>query len=140
MKHYDIQIRQGIDDLRFDMPIEEIVSLVGQPDEVETIDNIDDEPTTVLHYDGQMSLFCEGNNPTLVCIDISAPEATLFGQKIFDLSEKELVRLMVDHHYYEQDVDNEEWGERRVTFNEGNIDFYFDHDELLSVTFGKTPQ
>ena len=31
----------------------------------------------------------------------------------------------------------ESWGERRVTFIEGNIDFFFENDELMSVVFGK---
>ena len=64
-------------------------------------------------------------------------EATLFGKKVFEMGEKEIVKLMVDNQYFEQDVDNEDWGERRVTFNEGNIDFYFDNDDLLSVIIGK---
>jgi len=47
------------------------------------------------------------------------------------------VDLMVGNKYYEQDVDNEEWGERRITFNEGNIDFYLEEDELMSISIGK---
>ena len=84
-----------------------------------------------------LTLFFEGDSPTLSYIDIAEEEATLFGKKVFDMGEKEIVKLMVDNHYFEQDVDNEDWGERRVTFNEGNIDFYFDKDELLSVIIGK---
>ena len=52
------------------------------------------------------------------------------------MGEKEIVRLMVDNQYFEQDIDNEVWGERRITFGEGNIDFYFEDDELLSVIIG----
>ena len=43
---------------------------------------------------------------------------------------------MVENKYFEQDVDNEDWGERRVTFNEANIDFYFEDEELQSVIIG----
>ncbi|MBQ7280304.1 MAG: hypothetical protein IJR13_06260 [Bacteroidales bacterium] len=132
----DIQPRKGIGELLFDMPIEKIVSLLGKADEVESIENAADEPTTVLHYDG-LTLFCEGEDPVLSCIDISGDDYTLFGKQIFDMNEQEIVRLMVDHQYYEQDVDDEDWGERRVTFAEGNIDFFFEDDELLSVIIGK---
>ena len=52
------------------------------------------------------------------------------------MSERELVKLMVDNNYTEQDVDEEDWGERRVTFPEGNIDFYFDEGELVSIILG----
>ena len=56
---------------------------------------------------------------------------------LLPIEQKEIVRLMVDNHYFEQDVDNEVWGERRITFNEGNIDFFFEDDELMSVIIGK---
>lgn len=119
------------------MPVEKVVELLGDPSQVETIDNAADETTTVLRYEDSLTLFFEGDSPILSCIDITNEEATLFGKNIFDLGEKDIVRLMVDNNYLEQDVDNEEWGERRVTFNEGNIDFYLEDDELMSVIIGK---
>ena len=135
---FDIHIKQGIGDLKFDMPVEEVVAILGEADEVETIDNAIDETTTVLRYHDSLTLFFEGPyNPTLSCIDITNEDATLFGKEIFDMNEKEIVRLMVDNHYFEQDADNEDWGERRITFNEGNIDFFLEDDELMSVIIGK---
>lgn len=133
----DIQIKQGYGDIKFDMPIEEVVATLGEPNSVETIESAGDETTTVLRYENGLTLFFEGDSPILSCIDISDEEATLFNKKIFDMGEKEIVKLMVDNQYFEQDVDNEDWGERRVSFGEGNIDFYFDHDELLSAIIGK---
>jgi hypothetical protein len=120
------------------MPVEEVVAILGEADEVETIDNAVDETTTVLRYHDSLTLFFEGPyDPILSCIDITNEDATLFGKEIFDMNEKEIVRLMVDNNYFEQDVDNEEWGERRITFNEGNIDFFLEDDELMSVIIGK---
>lgn len=136
--NFNIEIHKGLGDVTFDMPVEKVVSILGEPSEVESIDNASDEPTTVLHYnDDGVTLFFEGENPSLQCIDISCEDATLFGTEIFDLGEKDLVKLMVKNNYCEQDVDNEDWGERRVSFNEGNIDFFFEDDEMTSVIFGK---
>jgi len=132
----DIQIKHGIGIIHFGMPVENVVAVLGEADEVETIDNATDEMTTVLRYRDSMTLFFEGDNPTLSCIDITNENATLFGKEVFDLNEKEVVQLMVDNQYFEQDVENEEWGERRVSFAEGNIDFYFEDDELMSVIIG----
>lgn len=134
---YDIQPRKGLGDLSFGMPVEEIVRLIGNADEVESIENAADEPTTVLHYDKGLTIFCEGESPTLTCIDITNEECTLFGKKVFEMNEKEIVRLMVDNNYYEQDADNEDWGERRIGFPEGNIDFFLEDDELMSVIIGR---
>ncbi len=133
----DIKIKEGVGDIKFGMPVEEIVKLLGTADEVENIDNAADESTTVLRYNNDgLTLFCEGENPTLACIDISNEDCTLFGEQVFDIDERALVSLMVKNNITEQDVDEEDWGERRVTFNEGNIDFYYDNGELVSIILG----
>lgn len=133
-----INIKQGLGDVRFNMPVEEVVALLGNADEVENIDNAADEPTTVLRYNNHgITLFFEGENPVLACIDVSNEECTLFDKRIFDMNERQLVELMVTNKYLEQDVDEEEWGERRVSFPEGNIDFFFDEGELVSIIIGQ---
>ncbi len=132
-----IKIKKGIGSIEFGMPVEEIVNLLGTADEVENIDNAADESTTVLRYnDLGLTLFCEGDNPTLACIDVANEDSTLFGEQMFDMDERQVVALMVKNKYTEQDVDEEDWGERRVTFPEGNIDFYFDEGELVSIILG----
>ena len=135
---YTIEIRKGLGKVRFGMPVEEVVALIGEADNVECMENAADETTTILHYeDASMTLFFEGDNPVLECIDISCPDAELFGEKVFDLNEKEIVQLMVKNNYFEQDADTETWGERRISFGEGNIDFFFEDDELLAIVYGK---
>lgn len=133
----EIKIKQGLGGLKFNMPVEDAVALLGIANEVENIDNAADESTTVLRYtDLGLTLFFEGENPTLACIDTANEESTLLGKEVFDMTEREIVQLMVKNNYLEQDVDEEDWGERRVSFPEGNIDFYFDEDELVSIILG----
>lgn len=133
----ELTIKKGLGDILFGMPVEEVTALLGEPTEVDNIDNAADESTTVLRYEDRFTLFFEGDNPTLSCMDITDESVTLFGSDIFDMGETEIVQLMVAHNYFEQDVDTEDWGERRVSFNEGNIDFFFEDDELLSVVIGR---
>ena len=133
----NIILKQGIGDLHFSMPVEEVVGILGTADEVEDIQNAADEDTTVLRYtDLGLTLFFEGDNPELACINIENEECTIFGKEVFDLDERDLVKLMVDNGYAEQDVDDEDWGERRVTFPRGNIDFYYDQGEMTSIIIG----
>ena len=100
------KLKEGLGDIKFGKPVEEIVKMLGTADEVENIDNAADESTTVLRYnDLGLTLFCEGENPTLACIDIANEECTLFGEHIFDLDERALVNLMVKNDITEQDVD-----------------------------------
>lgn len=132
-----INIKKGIDNILFGMPVEEVVALIGTADEVENIENAADEPTTVLRYNERgITLFFEGENPVLACTDLADEESTLFGEKLFDMDEPQIVALMLKNGYSEQDIDDEDWGERRVSFPEGNIDFYFDEGELVSIIFG----
>lgn len=133
----EIKIKEGLGDLTFNMPVEEIAPIIGLATEVENIDNAADESTTVLHYnDMGLTLFCEGVNPQLACIDIDNEDCTLFGKKVFEMNEREIVKLMVSNNYAEQDADEEDWGERRISFPEANIDFYFDDGELTSIILG----
>ncbi len=135
--NFAISIKEGIGDLRFRMPVEEVSALLGEADEVENIDNAADEPTTVLRYNELgLVLFFEGENPTLACIDVENEESTLMGKEVFDLDERQIVEMMVKNGYVEQDVDEEDWGERRVSFPEGNIDFFMVEDELVSIVMG----
>lgn len=134
----EITLRRGIGDITFGMPVEDIVSRLGNPDEVENIDNAADESTTVLRYNELgLTLFCEGDNPVLACIDVASEECTLFGEPLFDLEERPIVELMVRHNYTEEDADEEDWGERRISFPEANVDFYFDQGELVSIILGR---
>ena len=120
------------------MPVEDTVAAIGQANEVEEIDNAADEPTTVLHYyDLGLTLFFEGENPTLACIDTSNTETQIFGIKIFNTNERGIVNAMVQNNYTEQDADEEDWGERRISFPQANIDFYLDKGKLTSVIFGE---
>lgn len=133
----EIKIKEGLGDLRFGMTEEQIKAIMSRPDEVEHIENAADEPTTVMHYnDHGITLFLEDEPQVLACIDLANEQCTLYGKEVFDLDERELVKLMVDNNLTEQDVDQEDWGERRVSFPQGNIDFYFADGEMTSIIMG----
>lgn len=135
---YTIDIKKGLGDIQFGMSVDQVVNIMGPAEDVETIDNAVDEMTTVLHYcDGLLTLFFEGDLPELSCIDTSVDTCTLFDQPVFELEEKEIVQIMVEHNYCEEDADEEAWGERRISFGEGNVDFFFDEGELTSIVYGK---
>lgn len=136
MEHV-INIKVGFGEIVFGMPVEDVVSMLGEADEIECMENAMDEPTTILHYeDGGLTLFFEGDSPTLQCIDLSLDDSKLFGRRIFEMQEKDIVRLMVENNYCEEDADEEAWGERRISFGEANVDFFFDGGELVSVVYG----
>lgn len=135
---YTINIKKGIGEILFDMSVEDVKHLLGEPTEIENIDNGMDEETLVLHYDELgLTLFFEGEPRLLNCIDTDNEETVLFGQKVYEMQEKEVAHLMVTNNYFAEDIETESWGERRVSFSEANVDFFFEDDELVSIVFGK---
>ncbi len=135
---YTINIKKGIGELLFDMSVDDVKHLLGEPTEIENIDNGMDEETLVLHYDELgLTLFFEGEPRLLNCIDTDNEETVLFGQKVYEMQEKEVAHLMVTNNYFAEDIETESWGERRVSFSEANVDFFFEDDELVSIVFGK---
>lgn len=136
--NYTINIKKGIGELLFGMSVDDVKHLLGEPTEIENIDNGMDEETLVLHYDELgLTLFFEGEPRLLNCIDTDNEETILFGQKVYDMQEKEMAQLMVANNYFAEDIETESWGERRVSFSEANVDFFFEDDELVSIVFGK---
>lgn len=136
--NYTINIKKGIGELLFGMSVDDVKHLLGEPTEIENIDNGMDEETLVLHYDELgLTLFFEGEPCLLNCIDTDNEETILFGQKVYDMQEKEVAQLMVANNYFAEDIETESWGERRVSFSEANVDFFFEDDELVSIVFGK---
>lgn len=155
-----IELNQGLGNLKFGSTIDEAIDLFGKPSSVETIGEDLEMKTTLLHYENKgFSLFFdyemiyndhtdkpwEGVEPfsqiddkeTLTCIDINNDEVTLFGEKIIGKSSKEIINLMVSNNITNPTMDNEEWGEKRISFEDYSIDFFFVEDKLISVNFGK---
>ncbi len=136
----EILLLDGLDDLKFgDMP-DNVEKLLGKPDEIENLgDEADEDLDTILwNYDKEgLSVFFEGkNNHVLSCFETDNRDVTLFGKKVFEMSEEEIIKLMNQEDLTQIDSEVEEWGEKRVSFDEGLIDFYFQDNKLVTVNWG----
>jgi hypothetical protein len=133
---YIISPGEGLEEIKFGMSHEAVTAILGKPDEtdVESEEGLNSEMW--IYDDLQMTLFFEGNDaPELVCIETDHPDTELFGKKIFGLSEKEIIALMQNSGKTELDVEDEAWGERRVSFDDAMIDFYFENGKLNTVNW-----
>ena len=137
MENLEIKLKTGLNGFIFGDTIEKVTALIGEPQDVENLD-MDDESTTVLNYwDKGITLFFEDSNkPSLSCIEVSNKDATLFGEKIFLLSEEKIIQLMSDNGFNEYEVETEAWGEKRMTYEDLMIDFYFENNKLSVVSWG----
>ncbi|HPE87364.1 MAG: hypothetical protein EOL88_05680 [Bacteroidia bacterium] len=140
MKELELNVipLKGLGALYFGMSVEEMTQIMGESTEVEDITDEDDFSTTILNYnDLGISIFFEGvDAPVLACIETDNTNCMLFGQKVFTLSEARIIELMNENGFSDMDIDDEEWGEHRVSFEDGLIDFYFREGELTTINWG----
>jgi hypothetical protein len=72
------------------------------------------------------------------CVEIDNADTVLWGQKIFDQKEKQIIELFKAKGITKFDSEQHEWGEKRISFDEANIDFYFEKNKLVSINYGKS--
>ncbi len=135
-----IGLHQGMDTLEFGVSIARAKEILGEPSEIEVLDKLDDDElnTQLFYYnDLGLTVFFEGDGePILSCFETDNADTTLFGLKIFALTEAQIIQLMNEHGFIDIDSEVEEWGEKRVSFDDALIDFYFENDKLTTVNWG----
>lgn len=139
MENFTIEPLKGYGDIAFEMTLEDVVKIIGKPDkqvEIEPVEDGDESHVVVLdYYNMDMSLYFEGNSVSRLYDIYSVNEkTTLYGAKIFDLNKDEIIELMSQngHEKFIEDTDDGDC----VTFEDANIDFYFDENELVEVFWG----
>jgi hypothetical protein len=136
---YVIQLKKGLNDVPFGATAEEAHKYFGDPTEIEILEkDLEEDPDTELWYfdDQSFSLFFEGDpDLVLTSIEINNQDATLFGKKIFGMSEDQIIELMKDNGFSEMYTEDEEWGEKLLSFEDALIDFYFEENKLVTANW-----
>ena len=130
---------KGFCKLLFGSSMAQAEQIFGKYEEVATFDDIDEYKSTVWHYwERGFSLFFDEKEPKLFCcIEIDNLESEMWGKKIFYLKEKQIIELLKSKGIKNYETEKQEWGEKRITFDEINIDFYFENNNLVSINYGK---
>ena len=129
----------GFSTLLFGASMADAEKVFGKTEEVQLLENIEEFQTTVWHYweSGFTLFFCEKNNQLFNCVEIDNFEAQLWGQKIFDLKEKQIIEFFKSKGIRQYETEQHDWGEKRLSFDEVNIDFYFEKNKLISLNYCK---
>lgn len=136
-----IKPRAGLNYLNFGSSIEDAIRLFGKPDEQENMDTAGEYPSTVLHYwkQGFSLFFDHTHDKTFSCAEIDARTALLWDVKIFEWKPEQVIDLFRKKGFTASDSEKHEWGEKRVSFDEALIDFYFENDMMTSINFSAPP-
>ncbi|MEI6576627.1 MAG: hypothetical protein WCO63_10660 [Bacteroidota bacterium] len=135
----DIKPKSGLGPLTFGSEYNTLIEYLGKPEDLETLEDEDEFSTLVLNYwDHRITVFLEGiEKQTISCFEIENDKALLYGHWAFNLKEEDVVRIMQEAGFSQLDIADEEWGERRVSFEDAMTDFFFDkEDKLISVNWG----
>lgn len=136
----DIKPKIGFGEIDFGTTIEEIISFIGEAEEIEDIDDDEDFNTVIMNYwDEGFVVFIEGNGAeksVASCFETDNVDACIFGKKVFKMTQEEITELMKANGYKEIDTEVEETGEFRLSFEDGLIDFFFNEGELNGVNWG----
>jgi hypothetical protein len=134
----EIKPKQGLGEISFGQPMDQLVEYLGEAEDVENLEDEEEFSTVILNfYDKGVTAFVEGIEKQVIsCFETDNRGATLFGKWVFDMTEEQIRQLMKDQGYSMLDEGMEEWGERRLTYEDGMIDFFFDNEKLTSVNWG----
>ncbi len=131
-----IEPLKGFGDLKFGQTIEKTVKEFGEAEQVEQIDEEDFDSVVMHYWEKGVSIFFEGISKSVIsCFETDNTEATLFGKAVFEMDKNAIIKLMKSNGYKEYELELEE-GENRLTFEDGMIDFFFQNEELIAVSWG----
>ncbi|MBQ6084066.1 MAG: hypothetical protein IJK92_06915 [Bacteroidales bacterium] len=135
IENYTIEPLKGYGDFQFGLPIDDVVKSLGQPSNQEEIESAyeDGNHIIVLDYDDfDLSMYFEGDTELKLTNFYTVNEnSVLFGMKVFDLNKEEVIELMKQNGY-EDFIEDMEDGDC-VSYDELNLDFYFDDNKLVEV-------
>lgn len=134
-----INLLKGYCSLNFGLHVADAELIFGKPEEVQVLDDpILETSCTVLHYwDSGFSLFFDNKNyKRFSSVEVDNNETELFGERVFSLNEQQLIDLMKRNNFSLSDSEHQDWGEKRLSFDDAGLDCYFENGHLVSINFG----
>lgn len=134
----EIKPRIGLGDLHFGATMEEAERYLGKAEDVELLDEEEGYTTSVWHYweKGYSLFFNAEHNNVFSCVEIDNSDSILWGEKVFNLNEDELKELFKKNGYTNIETEQQEWGEKRISFDDLLVDCYFENGRLTSINYG----
>ncbi len=135
----EIKPGAGLSPLLFGATMNDAEKFFGKTQEAQLIDDIEEFPTTVWHYwtMGFTLFFDEQNSRLFYSVEIDNFDTVLWNQKIFDFKEKQIIELFKSKGITLYETERQDWGENRLSFDQANIDFYFEKNKLISINYGR---
>ena len=139
MKDFTIQPLKGFGEIPFGMTLDETVKMLNMPDFYEELSDMEETGNRSIYYEYnalQTNIYFEGITKSVVAyFETENEEATLYGKKVFELSKDEAIKLMKDNGFKNLEEEIED-GELRVSFDDAMVNFFFEDDKMIGVSWG----
>lgn len=139
MKEFKIEPLKGYGEIPFGMTLDEAVKVLGMPVFYEELSDMEETENRSIYYeyeDLKTSIYFEGITKSVVaCFETDNTEATLYGEKVFQLDKAAIMELLKQHGHVDFEQENED-GEPRISFEDILVDFFFDGEALSAVSWG----
>jgi hypothetical protein len=134
----EIKPKEGFGEIPFGVMSQNVFEYLGEAEEIEDIEDEDVFNTIIMNYWEQgITVFLEGIEKSVVaCFETENPESTLYGERIFDMDEIQVIQLMSSRGFEVAETEIDEAGEKRISYDDAMIDFFFEENELLAVNWG----
>ena len=134
-----IFLLKGFSNFNFGQTVADAELFFGKAEETQVLDDdILETSCTVLHYwERGFSLFFDNKNfKKFSSVEVDNEDTLLYGEKIFSLKEQQVVDLMKQNNFTLSDSEQQDWGEKRISFDEAGLDCYFENGRMSSINFG----
>ncbi len=130
----------GFGELKFGISQDEATKVLGEPEETETMDVEGDihEVEVWSYWEEGHSLYFEKDLDN-ICTNFETDneQATLFGEKVFELNKEEIIALMKKNEYHKFELEREDdLDEVILFFHDAHMQFVFEEDSLVLVSWG----
>ncbi len=135
----EIKPLKGFGDIKFGVSQDEVLKLLGEPSEKETID-VEGEIHEVevwSYWDDGHSLYFEKDlNNVCTNFETDNEGVTLFGEKVFAMNQDQIIALMKTNDFSDFEIeDDPELDELIVFFHEAHMQFVFENGRLELVSW-----
>ena len=139
MENFAIEPLKGYGEIPFGMTLDEAVKMLGMPNFYEELNDMEETENRSIYYeydDLQTNIYFEGITKSVVaCFETENENATLYGEKVFDLNQETVIEMMKAQGFKELEQETED-GELRISFEDALIDFFFDGEGMTAVSWG----
>jgi hypothetical protein len=135
----EINLLKGISDIEFGITKDIFIEKKGAKGAFEIIEEEGELKTEAIYLEeDDCTLYFEGAETEMIftACETENTKAKLFGEDIFKKSEAEIKQIMADRKFIEIEEDIEEWGEKRLSYYDAMVDFFFEGKKLVSISWG----